>query len=146
MRRWLIGSALFTGAALIISVGLNRLFDDRISWWHYRVNKASVLVENRTDESVEIIRVSVGGKSRVVNSQIMPGEFTMLLGFYAEITPGHDQAVELLLRPPATGLTGTFHHRPAEPYKPSECDFKLVIGPGGIEAARSCPEKGYRSE
>jgi hypothetical protein len=143
MLRWLIKTALFTTMVLIISMGLNRLFDDRISWWHYRVNKASVLVENRTDESIEIVGLTVGGERRDVNRQLRPGEFTMLLGFYTETTPDADQAVELLLRPAATSMTGTFHHRPAKSHKPSECDFKLVIVPGGIEATRSCAEKSY---
>jgi hypothetical protein len=137
MRRWRNITALFTTGVLMVAAGLDYFWWRQDDWWIKHVNKTSVAIENRTDESVEIVSLSVSGVRRHVNRPLAAGEFTLLLGFFAETTPSQRPEFELLFKRGQHDTTQVFYHRAAKQHIARECDYKLVIGPEGVGVTRS---------
>ena len=130
---------MFTVAPLVVSAGLIYVLLLQHKWWVSSVNKTSVAIENRTDDSVDIVGVSVDGARRDINQRLEPGEFTMLLGFYTKFALGGHQEFELVFTLGAGHAAQTFRYRAAKDARQGECDVKFVIGPDGMKPTRSCP-------
>jgi hypothetical protein len=139
MRRRRNITAWFTGIIVIASVGLVYGLMRQNRWWNLNINATSVAIENRGDESVEIVSLSVDGLRRDVNQRLEAGAFTLLLGFYSEISPGGYLAFELVFKPGPSGTEQIFRHRAAVRHRAQQCDFKFVMRPEGMDIARSCP-------
>jgi hypothetical protein len=138
MRRRRNMTALFTTAVLVVTIGLIYSLIRQNEWWLTRINKTSLAIENRTDDRIEIVSVSIDGKRRGA-TRLAAGEFTMLLGFFTAFSPDGHLEFELVYRVGEAGAARIYRHRASKEAVASECDFKFIIGEEGIDAARSCP-------